>query len=47
MFNAALRAAVEHCTRGAADIRADAATARAEPAEALRSALTIASHGLT
>lgn len=57
MFNAALRAAVEHYALRAAGTptagtradgtRADGATARAELAEAVRSALDVASQGLT
>ncbi|MER5194054.1 TetR/AcrR family transcriptional regulator [Streptomyces sp. NPDC002755] len=47
MFNAALRAAVEHHAWSATDSGTDPATVRAELAEALRSALTVASQGLT
>ncbi|MCX5374649.1 TetR/AcrR family transcriptional regulator [Streptomyces sp. NBC_00015] len=47
MFNAALRAAVEHHAWHAEATGTDPATARAELAEALRSALAVASEGLT
>ncbi|MEU9308649.1 hypothetical protein [Streptomyces sp. NPDC048256] len=47
MFNAALRAAVEHHAWHAVATGTDPAAVRAEPAEALRSALVVASEGLT
>ncbi|MFI8189261.1 TetR/AcrR family transcriptional regulator [Streptomyces sp. NPDC085946] len=47
MFNAALRAAVEHYAWRTADPRTDAATARTELAATLRAALAVASQGLT
>ncbi|MCX4759507.1 TetR/AcrR family transcriptional regulator [Streptomyces sp. NBC_01275] len=47
MFNAALRAAVEHHAWRATDTPADRATARTELAEALRSALAVVARGLT
>ncbi|WP_329213663.1 TetR/AcrR family transcriptional regulator [Streptomyces sp. NBC_01485] len=47
MFNAALRAAVEHHAWRADDPATDPATTRAELAEAVRTALEVASEGLT
>ncbi|MBQ1097277.1 TetR family transcriptional regulator [Streptomyces sp. b94] len=47
MFNAALRAAVEHHAWHTADTPADAATARAELATTLRTAVRAAAGGLT
>ncbi|MEU0742845.1 TetR family transcriptional regulator [Streptomyces sp. NPDC006134] len=47
LFNAALRAAVEHHAWHTADPAAGAATARAELAATLRSALAVATEGLT
>lgn len=47
MSDAALRAAVEHHAWHADDTTTDPATTRAEPAEAIRSALVAASEGLT
>ncbi|MGW2051703.1 TetR/AcrR family transcriptional regulator [Streptomyces sp. NPDC001858] len=47
MFNAALRAAVEHHAWRAADPAADPATVRAELAEAIRAALVVASEGVS
>ncbi|CAL9660580.1 hypothetical protein SUDANB105_06993 [Streptomyces sp. enrichment culture] len=49
MFNAALRAAVEHqawSTADAADAAHDAGTSEAEQAKAMRSALVVAGEGV-